>query len=77
MDGTIALDGTISLPQPSIRDVSVWVWVALAVSLFFIFAVAFDQGQTLSLVMGKLATANNYLHEFFHDGRHLLGFPCH
>ncbi|MGH2822038.1 MAG: CbtB domain-containing protein [Thermoleophilaceae bacterium] len=71
------MDGTIALPQPSLRDVSVWVWVVLGVALFMIFAVGYDQGQTLSVFMGKLASANNYLHEFFHDGRHLLGFPCH
>jgi len=28
-------------------------------------------------VLGKLSSANNYVHEFFHDGRHLLGLPCH
>jgi len=28
-------------------------------------------------VLGKATAANNYLHEFFHDGRHLLGLPCH
>ena len=24
-----------------------------------------------------LAVTANYLHEFAHDGRHLLGAPCH
>ncbi|MGZ6827561.1 MAG: CbtB domain-containing protein [Mycobacteriales bacterium] len=27
--------------------------------------------------MGKLAASANYLHELAHDGRHLLGAPCH
>jgi hypothetical protein len=39
--------------------------------------VGYDQGVLLEPVLGKAATAKNYLHEFFHDGRHLLGFPCH
>jgi hypothetical protein len=27
---------------------------------------------------GALAVFNGmYVHEFLHDGRHLLGFPCH
>lgn len=27
---------------------------------------------------GAMAIFNNmYVHEFVHDGRHLLGFPCH
>jgi hypothetical protein len=27
--------------------------------------------------MGKVAATANYVHEFAHDGRHLLGAPCH
>jgi hypothetical protein len=42
-----------------------------------IFAVGYDQGQLLQPFLGKAATAGNQLHELFHDGRHLLGFPCH
>jgi cobalt transporter subunit CbtB len=30
-----------------------------------------DQGATS--VLGD----NTYVHEFVHDARHLLGFPCH
>nr|WP_307855302.1 CbtB domain-containing protein [Kibdelosporangium banguiense] len=26
---------------------------------------------------GALIGADNLVHEFVHDGRHLLGFPCH
>lgn len=42
-------------------------------SLFFLLAVYFvgaEEGAT-SLIKGM------YVHEFLHDGRHLLGFPCH
>ena len=41
--------------------------------LFFLLAIYFvgaEEGAT-SLVKGM------YVHEFVHDGRHLLGFPCH
>jgi hypothetical protein len=40
-----------------------------------LFAVAFDQGQLASLV--KAAAGDSTVHEFFHDARHMLGFPCH
>ena len=50
---------------------------AVVVALFALFAVYLDQGQLLSPVMGKLAVTMNYVHEFAHDGRHLLGAPCH
>ncbi|MEX2553828.1 MAG: CbtB-domain containing protein [Actinomycetota bacterium] len=28
-------------------------------------------------MLGKAAVTGNYLHELFHDGRHLLAVPCH
>jgi len=38
--------------------------------LLMIYFTGAEKGAT-SLVSGS------YLHEFVHDGRHLLGFPCH
>jgi hypothetical protein len=51
--------------------------IALIVALVTLYAVFLDQGQLLSPVMGKVAATANYLHELAHDGRHLLGAPCH
>ena len=42
-----------------------------------LFAVLFDNGALLAPLLGEAAGANNYLHELFHDGRHVLGTPCH
>lgn len=61
---TAALAGTIAL-------------IAVVVALLALYAVFLDQGQLLSPMLGKLAATANYLHEFMHDGRHLLGAPCH
>ena len=47
-------------------------FVALA-----LFAVLFDNGTLLAPLLGDASYAANYLHELFHDGRHLLGAPCH
>jgi hypothetical protein len=47
-------------------------WTALAVvgaMLLLTYLVAFDQGAVSQRGM--------YLHELMHDGRHLLGVPCH
>lgn len=44
-----------------------------ALALLAVFAVAFDQSYALT----GAAHANNVVHEFFHDARHLLGVPCH
>lgn len=40
-----------------------------------LFAVAFDQGQLA--VLAQAAAGDSTVHEFFHDARHMLGFPCH
>ena len=50
---------------------------AVILALVTLYAVFLDQGQMLSPVMGKVAVSMNYIHEFAHDGRHLLGAPCH
>jgi len=39
----------------------------LMIAIYFVGA---EEGAT-SLIKGM------YVHEFLHDGRHLLGFPCH
>jgi hypothetical protein len=47
-------------------------WTALAVVallLLITYLVAFDQGA--------VSRSGMYLHELMHDGRHLLGVPCH
>ncbi|MEU0520752.1 CbtB domain-containing protein [Streptosporangium sp. NPDC006007] len=43
--------------------------LAVPVLLLVAYLVAFDQGA--------VSQAGNYLHELMHDGRHLLGVPCH
>ena len=78
-----ALDGgstaTDSASQPAAHAALAVTVAAGAVilALLTLYAVYFDQGALLSPVLGKLAVSANYLHEFAHDGRHLLGAPCH
>ena len=50
------------------------VWLSLTVVLAFVllYFVGVDQGATS--ILGSDATQ---VHEFVHDARHLLGFPCH
>ena len=57
----------ISLP---VRDQLPWI---IFVGLIFTLAIYF-----VGIEEGALAVFNTmYVHEFVHDGRHLLGFPCH
>jgi hypothetical protein len=70
MPGSTALPRPQSLPAPiSLREL--WPWALFGLFLLaLIYFVAGDQGAT-SVVPGL------FVHEFVHDGRHLLGFPCH
>ena len=55
----------------------VYLLPALAFVALAIFAVVFDNGALLAPFLGDVSHATNYMHELFHDGRHLLGTPCH
>ena len=44
--------------------------VAAALALWL---VTFDNGQLTSV----LSRGDLFFHEFFHDGRHIVGVPCH
>ncbi len=51
------------------------IWLALiALTLF---AVLFDNGALVTSLLGEASGMQNYPHELFHDGRHVLGVPCH
>jgi hypothetical protein len=62
-------------PEP--RPIPAWTWLVLAALAVLVFTIGFDQGQMLRPLLGSAAAEGNYLHELFHDGRHLLGVPCH
>ncbi|GAY19197.1 CbtB-domain containing protein [Mycobacterium sp. shizuoka-1] len=48
-----------------------WLSLTAFFALLVLYFVGVDQGATS--VFGD----NMYIHEFVHDARHLLGFPCH
>ncbi|MGI4982260.1 MAG: CbtB domain-containing protein [Janthinobacterium lividum] len=56
-----------ALPLREILPWAVFAGLLLLLALYFVGA---EQGAT-SLIQGMA------VHEFVHDGRHLLGFPCH
>jgi hypothetical protein len=53
-----------------VREVLPWAILGGLLLLLAIYFVGAEEGAT-SLIPGM------YVHEFVHDGRHLLGFPCH
>ena len=63
---------TVTPPAPVVGEhirVSPWALIAVAFALL---------GAYVMLQENGLVTSNWLtVHEFFHDGRHALGFPCH
>ncbi|MGS0897018.1 CbtB domain-containing protein [Burkholderia stagnalis] len=58
-------------PAPiPVRELLPWAVFVGLILLLAIYFVGAEEGAT-SLVPGMI------VHEFVHDGRHLLGFPCH
>ena len=69
MSSLIHAPATRSVPIP-IGEILLWAAFAGIVALLVIYFVGAEQGAT-SLISG------HYLHEFLHDGRHIMAFPCH
>jgi cobalt transporter subunit CbtB len=55
----------------SATKAAAWLSLTAFLALLVLYFVGMDQGATS--VFGD----NMYVHEFVHDARHLLGFPCH
>jgi hypothetical protein len=64
------LSQPVSIPAIPLRELLPWAVFGGLVMLLAIYFVGAEQGAT-SLIHGRA------VHEFLHDGRHLLGFPCH
>jgi hypothetical protein len=60
----------VSIPAIPFRELLPWAIFGGLLMLLAIYFVGAEQGAT-SLIHGRA------VHEFLHDGRHLLGFPCH
>ncbi len=57
----------VAIPVKEVLPWAIFGGLLLMLAIYFIGA---EQGAT-SLIKGM------YVHEFVHDARHLLGFPCH
>ena len=65
------------LVRPPSPALPLWGWTALAFLLVVLFVLLSASGALLAPFLGQAAGAFDYLHEFAHDGRHLLAAPCH
>ena len=73
MVNTAGLPRTVSIPVPvaiPVRELLPWAIFAGVLMLLLVYIVGAEQGA-MSVLSGS------YVHEWVHDSRHLLGFPCH
>lgn len=60
-----------TVADTSTLSAALWLGGSTFLALLVLYFVGLDQGAT------SLFGQNTYVHEFVHDARHLLGFPCH
>jgi hypothetical protein len=70
MSHSASVTRPVAVPVIPISELLPWTAFAGLLLLMAIYFVGAEQGAT-SLLHGRA------VHEFLHDGRHLLGFPCH
>jgi hypothetical protein len=61
---------TLEVPSIPVREIAPWALFFGLLGLMVLFFISADQGA-VSVPSG------NAIHEWVHDGRHLLGYPCH
>ncbi len=55
----------------SAASAALWLAATAFLALLALYFVGIDQGAV------SLFGSDSHMHEFVHDARHLLGFPCH
>jgi hypothetical protein len=68
--GSVTRPISSPLPVVSLRELAPFLVLGGLLLLLVVYFVGVEQGAA-SLIGGS------QVHEFVHDGRHLLGFPCH
>lgn len=61
----------ISRPLSISIPASLWLAGTLVLALLVYYFIGVDQGAT------SVFGSDMHIHEFVHDARHFLGFPCH
>jgi hypothetical protein len=67
-------DAKVSKARPidlSIASAALWLAGTTFLAMLVLYFVGLDQGAV------SVFGSDSHVHEFVHDARHLLGFPCH
>lgn len=70
MSQTAVLPGTVEIPSIPVQELAPWALFFGLLAVLVLFFISADQGA-VSIPAGAA------VHEWVHDGRHLMGFPCH
>jgi hypothetical protein len=60
----------VEIPAIPLRELLPWLLMTALLAAVVVFFISADQGA-ISIPSGTA------IHEWVHDGRHLLGYPCH
>lgn len=61
----------LELPDSTTVSTAIWLTTTTVLALIAYYFIGYDQGAV------SVFGADTHVHEFLHDARHLLGFPCH
>lgn len=61
----------LDLPDSTTASTAIWLTGTTVLALIAYYFVGYDQGAV------SVFGSDTHVHEFLHDARHLLGFPCH
>ncbi|KUH66752.1 cobalt transporter [Mycolicibacterium novocastrense] len=64
-------EATATRIEVSALTATAWLTGTAFLALMVLYLVGLDQGAT------SIFGSDTHIHEFVHDARHLLGFPCH
>ena len=61
----------LAVPDVSAVSTALWLTLTVLIAALAYYFLGYDQGAV------SVFGADTHVHEFVHDARHLLGFPCH
>lgn len=62
---------SVAVPDVSALDAALWLTATTFVAALGYYFLGFDQGAV------SVFGSDTHVHEYIHDARHFLGFPCH
>ncbi|AZG44870.1 CbtB domain-containing protein [Gordonia insulae] len=68
---TTAKARSLAVPDLSVAGAAVWLSLTVLLAALAYYFLGYDQGAV------SVFGSDTHVHEFVHDARHFLGFPCH